>query len=82
LSAVRDGDDLSFRRLQDMIRLTSDNLVTHLGKLEDAGYLSGRKAVNSGGSQTSVSLTPRGRGALGAYRMSLDDLLGGVWAPR
>jgi DNA-binding MarR family transcriptional regulator len=37
LAALREGDALSFRRLQDMIGLTPGNLITHLRKLEDAG---------------------------------------------
>jgi DNA-binding MarR family transcriptional regulator len=78
LAALRPGDELSFRRLQDMIRLTPGNLITHLRKLEEAGYLSSRKAANGSGSQTSVSLTASGRDALDAYRVALRDLLGGI----
>jgi DNA-binding MarR family transcriptional regulator len=76
LAALREGDTLSFRRLQDMIGLTPGNLITHLRKLEDAGYLNSEKADNGSGSQTSVSLTTRGREALAAYRIALRDLLG------
>ncbi len=39
LAALPEGDALSFTRLQDMIELTPGNLITHLRKLEDAGYL-------------------------------------------
>ena len=39
LAALRDGDDLSFTTLQDLIGLTPGNLITHLRKLEDAGYV-------------------------------------------
>jgi DNA-binding MarR family transcriptional regulator len=80
LAALRDGDELSFRRLQDMIGLTPGNLITHLRKLEDAGYITSEKtgAVNGSGAQTSVSLTPIGRAALDAYRVALSDVLGGL----
>jgi DNA-binding transcriptional ArsR family regulator len=39
LAALPDGDDLSFTRLQDLIELTPGNLITHLRKLQDAGYV-------------------------------------------
>jgi DNA-binding MarR family transcriptional regulator len=78
LAALREGDELSFRRLQDIISLTPGNLITHLRKLEEAGYLSSRKAVNGSGSQTSVSLTADGRDALDAYRVALRELLGSI----
>jgi DNA-binding transcriptional ArsR family regulator len=42
LAALPDGDTLSFTRLQDMLELTPGNLITHLRKLEDVGYLTKR----------------------------------------
>ena len=61
LAALPDGDALSFTRLQDMIGLTPGNLITHLRKLEDAGYLTTEKTGNGPASRTSVALTHRGR---------------------
>ena len=82
LAALREGDALSFRRLQDMIGLTPGNLITHLRKLEDAGYLSTYKTDkatgNGNGQQTSVSLTANGRDALTAYRIAISDLVADV----
>jgi DNA-binding MarR family transcriptional regulator len=80
LAALREGDALSFRRLQDMIGLTPGNLITHLRKLEDAGYLSTHKTDkgNGNGQQTSVSLTTNGRDALTAYRVAISDLVADV----
>ena len=78
LAALHDGDTLSFTRLQDMIGLTPGNLITHLRKLEDAGYLSSEKTGNGVASRTSVALTHRGREALDAYTEKLRDLLGGL----
>ncbi|MGH3509751.1 MAG: transcriptional regulator [Nocardioidaceae bacterium] len=80
LAAIPDGDALSFRRLQDILKLTPGNLITHLRKLEDAGYLSSEKTDNGGGSQTSMSLTTSGRAALDSYRGALRDLLDGTGA--
>ena len=54
LATLGDGDTLSFTRLQDMIGLTPGNLITHLRKLEDAGYLVSEKTGNGVASRTSV----------------------------
>jgi DNA-binding MarR family transcriptional regulator len=45
LAALPDGDTLSFARLQDMLGLTPGNLITHLRKLEDAGYVQTERAA-------------------------------------
>jgi DNA-binding transcriptional ArsR family regulator len=78
LGALPDGDALSFTRLQDMIGLTSGNLITHLRKLEDAAYLTSEKTGNGPASQTSVALTKRGRAALDIYTETLRGLLNGL----
>jgi DNA-binding MarR family transcriptional regulator len=78
LAALNDGDALSFTRLQDMIGLTPGNLITHLRKLEDAGYISTEKTGNGVASRTSVTLTHRGRAALDTYTETLRDLLAGL----
>jgi DNA-binding MarR family transcriptional regulator len=64
LAALNEGDALSLTRLQNMLNLTPGNLVTHLGKLEDAGYL--------------ASETTRGRAALDVYTDALRNLLRGL----
>ncbi len=78
LAALRDGDSLSFTRLQDMIGLTPGNLITHLRKLEEVGYVVSSKTVIKLVPQTSVGLTNRGRAALDSYREALRELLGGL----
>ena len=75
LAALADGDSLSFTRLQEMLELTPGNLITHLRKLEDAGYLSSETTGNGRASRTSVALTASGRAALDAYTSALRDLL-------
>ena len=77
LAALNDGDTLSFTRLQNMLDLTPGNLITHLRKLEDAGYLTSEKTGDGAGSTTTVALTTRGRAALDAYSETLRNLLGG-----
>jgi len=71
LAALPERDDLSFTRLQDMLALTPGNLITHLRKLEDAGYARMVKTAEG----TSVSLTPDGRAALQRYTKTLRGLL-------
>ena len=78
LAALPDGDTLSFTRLQDLIGLTPGNLIIHLRKLEDAGYLSSEKTKNGTAPKTMVTLTGKGRDALGAYTQALRDLLSGL----
>ena len=78
LAALPDGDALSFTRLQNMIGLTPGNLITHLRKLQDAGYLSTEKTGNGVASRTSVALSNRGRAALDTYTAALRELLVGL----
>ena len=75
LAALGDGDNLSFTKLQDMIGLTPGNLVTHLRKLEDAGYVTTRKNGSGVTARTSVELTHGGRAALDRYTVVLRELL-------
>jgi DNA-binding MarR family transcriptional regulator len=78
LAALREGDSLSFPRLQQMLELTPGNLITHLRKLEDAGYLVTEKKDSGPSNGTSVALTPAGRLALDKYTATLRSLLDGV----
>ena len=75
LSALPEGDTLSFTRLQEMNGLTPGNLITHLRKLEDAGYVISVKTGRGVSSLTSVALTPHGRAALTGYKAALRELL-------
>ena len=78
LAALADGDSLSFTRLQDILELTPGNLITHLRKLEDAGYLTSETTGNGRASLTSITLSREGRVALDAYTDALRDLLGAL----
>ena len=71
------GDTLSspFTRLQDMIGLTPGNLITHLRKLEDAGYVDTEKTGSGTSAQTTIALTHDGRAALDRYTTVLRQLL-------
>ena len=75
LATLRDGDNLSFTRLQELLGLTPGNLITHLRKLEDAGYVTTVKTGSGVNARTSVSLSQQGRQALGTYTAVLRQLL-------
>lgn len=75
LATLRDGDDLSFTRLQELLGLTPGNLITHLRKLEDAGYVTTVKSGRGVTARTSVSLSQQGRKALDTYTAVLRQLL-------
>jgi DNA-binding MarR family transcriptional regulator len=74
LAALRDGDSLSFPRLQQILGLTPGNLITHLRKLEAAGYVLTSKT----GAGTSVALTATGRKSLNEYTAALRALLDSI----
>jgi DNA-binding MarR family transcriptional regulator len=78
LAALPEGDSLSFTRLQEILDLTSGNLITHLRKLEDAGYLESETTGNGRASKTWITLTRRGREALDTYTRTLRELLAGL----
>src|ERR1035438_4699321 len=78
LAALPDGDTLSFTRLQGMLGLTPGNLITHLRKLEDAGYIDTEKTGSGPGSLTTATLTHKGRTALDVYTTALRDLIAGL----
>jgi DNA-binding transcriptional ArsR family regulator len=61
LAILRDGDSLSFTRLQELLGLTPGNLIIHLRKLEDAGYVTTVKTGSGVTARTSVSLSQQGR---------------------
>jgi DNA-binding MarR family transcriptional regulator len=75
LAVLNDGDTLSFARLQRMLDLTGGNLITHLRKLEDAGYIETDKTGSGTSSVTAVTLTRPGRTALEDYTATLRGLL-------
>lgn len=67
LAPLPDGASLSFTRLQDMLELTPGNLITHLRKLEDAGYLRSKTTGNGRASRNSIALTRKGRTTLDTF---------------
>lgn len=75
LATMREGDSLSFTRLQELLGLTPGNLITHLRKLEDAGYVTTVRSGSGTTARTSVVLSQHGRQALDTYTAILRQLL-------
>ena len=75
LATLPEGDTLTFTRLQDLIGLTPGNLITHLRKLDDAGYVQMNKSGSGINAVTAVALTRDGRAALDRYTATLRSLL-------
>jgi DNA-binding MarR family transcriptional regulator len=78
LAGLPAGAGLSFTRLQELLELTPGNLITHLRKLEEAGYLESETTGNGRGSRTSVTLTGTGRDAFDDYAAALRSLISGL----
>ena len=75
LASLPDRDNLSFTRLQELLGLTPGNLITHLRKLEDAGYVTTVKTGSGVTARTSVSISQQGRQARENYTAVLRQLL-------
>lgn len=61
-----------------LIRLTGltwGNLATHLGKLEEAGYVAISKEFVGKKPRSTISLTAQGRSAFKAYKQRLQQVL-------
>jgi len=76
LSALAQGDRLSFTRVQKLLDMTGGNLSTHLRRLEDAGYVEVTKSHLGRTPATHVALTRAGRLAFENYTATLRALLG------
>jgi DNA-binding PadR family transcriptional regulator len=61
--------------VKDMLGLTPGNLITHLRKLDDAGYVRTEKTGSGTTALTTVALTLGGRAALDRYTVVLRQLL-------
>lgn len=75
LTALPEGDRLTFPRLQKLLDATAGNLSTHLRKLEDAGYVEVVKGHTGRVPTTTVCATRAGRRAFEDYVEALRSLL-------
>jgi DNA-binding transcriptional ArsR family regulator len=77
LSALHEGDQLTFPRLQEILGMTAGNLSVHLRKLEDAGYVTVHKTHSGRTPTTLLCLSRRGRLAFEEYTAAVRSLLDG-----
>jgi DNA-binding transcriptional ArsR family regulator len=75
LSALLGVDHLSFTELRAAVRATDGNLATHVGKLEDAGYVEVEKQFVGRKPLTTDRLTELGRSRFALYLDALEALL-------
>jgi DNA-binding MarR family transcriptional regulator len=78
LSVLREGDQIAFPRLQELLGLTGGNLSVHLRKLEDAEYIVVTKTHHGRTPTTLLCLSRRGRLAFDEYTAALRALLDAV----
>jgi DNA-binding MarR family transcriptional regulator len=81
LTALPDGDRLTFTKLQALLDATAGNLSTHLRRLEDAGYVQVLKGHQGRIPSTEVGATPAGRRAFEQYLAQLRALLAPTTPP-
>ena len=63
-----------FTELRDKVGATDGNLSAHVGKLEEAGYVSVAKSFSGRKPQTRITLTHRGRHAWIAWLDRIEKL--------
>lgn len=71
LAACRGCD---FVYLQSLTAITKGNLSNHLQKLEDGGLVITNKGYKGRVPQTTIQLTPKGRGAIERHWRQLEEL--------
>lgn len=76
IEALDERDEISFPVLQKQLEMTGGNLTTHLGKLEEAQYITTRKTFKGKKPVTYIRITGKGREAFRNYRNQLITLLG------
>lgn len=64
---------IAFTRLQELLELTPGNLITHLRRLEEAGYVQTTEGGRKRG--TDVAMTARGARAFADQRQALREML-------
>lgn len=69
-------ESADFTFLMNQIDLTWGNLSSHMGKLEQAGYVQVEKTFVGKRPYTLLHLTPAGREAFEKYRMQMQQVLG------
>ncbi|MDR3674727.1 MAG: transcriptional regulator [Acidobacteriota bacterium] len=75
LTVLAQAEEVEFKFLEAVSGLTKGNLSSHIGKLEEAGYLVVKKFFRGKVPATSLKVTRAGRSALKKYREQLNQAL-------
>ncbi|TKJ20528.1 MarR family transcriptional regulator [Blastococcus sp. CCUG 61487] len=70
-------DVMDFAAVREHVGVSDSVLSKHVRQLEEAGYVSVRKATRASRVRTSLSLTPAGRAAFEAHVAELRRITGG-----
>jgi hypothetical protein len=76
LCALEEGDEITLRRLQEMLRLSDQVVGAELGRLCEAGYVGTAEQTHEHIAGTWVGSTRAGRAAFRAYVRALEVHLG------
>lgn len=68
-------ESLDYVFLKNQTGLSWGNLATHLGKLDDAGYIEIKKGYQGKKPHSMIQLTAPGRSAFQAYKKAFQQLL-------
>ena len=70
-------DTMDFAAVRDEVGVSDSVLSKHVRHLEEAGYVTVRKATRASRVRTSLALTPAGRAAFDAHVAELRRITGG-----
>ena len=78
MTALTAVSQAEFWTVRDTLQVSDSVLSKHVAALEGVDYVKRRKGVHRGRRTTWISLTPRGREALGAHVAALRELIDGA----
>lgn len=70
-------DSMDFATVREQVGVSDSVLSKHVKQLEEAGYVTVRKATRAARLRTSLALTPAGRAAFEAHVAELRRITGG-----
>jgi DNA-binding MarR family transcriptional regulator len=75
LSLLAGRDDWGFQDLKTELELTDGNLITHIRKLMEAGYVNETREETSSRQRTTYQMTDAGREAFRGYISLLESIV-------
>ncbi len=77
LVTLKEGDEVDFTYLRDLLEVTDGNLGAHLRKLEEADYISIKKTFIERKPRTYITATKTGRDVFQEHISALEEILKG-----